>query len=553
MAIGVKVPIISELNSKGFKSALAEFKKLEGATAKAGFLMKKAFSPAGLTAMAGAIGGIGVAMFKAAEAAAEDQKSQALLAQQIRNVTDATDEQIGAIEDAITAMQLASGVSDTDLRKSFAILTRATRDTSDAYRLLALAQDISAGSGKSLDTVSTALGKAQLGQVSALKKLGVPLSENTVKTNNFAAATKELTATFGGAAQTNASTYSGQLAIMRQKLSEAWETIGYRLIPVLQQVADWFLKATEGAETLGGMISGVLKNAIRELTHNADGTVSGFGRFLNAAVHVANGVIRLKNGVFEFATSLVGADYQADKTIDTLSALAPTVQGLSGDFRQLGGAVAITQEYLNNFQGPVASRDLSEFLQFQRDWEMAMVGIGNASSGAADVVDDSFARFARAVQEAQKALAGMVTGYLDLNAAAEAGSVGGFVQSVTGQAAQIKNLAKNLGTLSARGLAPQAIQGIMSLDLGTAASLAQDLVNSAFSTRYIRQLNTAYQGIASTATSFGQSFGGNFMTGGAVSIGQVTVVSNDPRKFVSGLRQYARANGSVPIPVTGSL
>ena len=93
----------------------------------------------------------------------------------------------------------------------------------------------------------------------------------------------------------------------------------------------------------------------------------------------------------------------------------------------------------------------------------------------------------------------------------------------------------------------------MSLDLGTAASLAQDLVNSAFSTRYIRQLNTAYQGIASTATSFGQTFGANFMTGGAISIGQVTVVSNDPRKFVSGLRQYARANGSVPIPVTGSL
>lgn len=553
MALGVKVPIISELNSKGFKSAIAEFKKLEGATAKAGFLMKKAFSPAGLTAIAGAIGGIGVAMLKAADAAGEDQKSQALLAKQIRNVTNATDEQITAIEGAITAMQLASGISDTDLRQSFAILVRATRDTTDAYRLLSLAQDIAIGSGKSLDTVSTALGKAQMGQVSALKKIGIPLSENTVKTNDFAAATRELTDAFGGAAQTNASTYSGQLAIMKQKLSEAWEAIGYRVIPALQKLADWFLEATAGADTLAGMLKGVLREAFQSLEYNADGTVSWFGRLVNATTHVVNGVIRLKNGFYEAAAALTGTEYEADKTLDTLSALTPTVQGLSQDFRQLGGAVAITQEYLNNFQGPVASRDLTEFLQFQRDWETGMSRIGNSTKGTADTVDDSFARFAKAVKDAQGALAGIVSGYLDLNAAVETGSIKGFVGSVSGQAAQIKNLAKNLGTLSGRGLAPQAIQGIMSLDLGTAASLAQDLVNSAFSTRYIRQLNTAYQGIASTATSFGQTFGANFMTGGAVSIGQVTVVSNDPRKFVSGLRQYARANGSVPIPVTGSL
>jgi hypothetical protein len=93
----------------------------------------------------------------------------------------------------------------------------------------------------------------------------------------------------------------------------------------------------------------------------------------------------------------------------------------------------------------------------------------------------------------------------------------------------------------------------MSLDLGTAASLAQDLVNSAFSTRYIRQLNTAYQGIASTATSFGQTFGANFMTGGAAPVTQnITITNPNPKAVVNAIREYGRNAGPIPIAVTGS-
>jgi hypothetical protein len=56
--MAINIPIISSLDSKGFDKAIAEFKSLEGASAKTGFALKKAFLPAvavlgGLAAAAG--------------------------------------------------------------------------------------------------------------------------------------------------------------------------------------------------------------------------------------------------------------------------------------------------------------------------------------------------------------------------------------------------------------------------------------------------------------------------------------------------------------------
>jgi hypothetical protein len=51
--MGVILPIISEFDAKGTQKAIKEFQNLEGASAKASFVMKKAALPA-----AAAIAGI---------------------------------------------------------------------------------------------------------------------------------------------------------------------------------------------------------------------------------------------------------------------------------------------------------------------------------------------------------------------------------------------------------------------------------------------------------------------------------------------------------------
>ena len=164
--MAVILPIISEFNAKGTQRAIKEFQKLEGASAKASFAIKKSAVPA-----AAAVAGLGLALVGATKAAMEDQAEQVQLALALQNVTGATDAQIASQEDMITKMSLASGVADSELRPALASLVRGTKDIEEANKALALAQDISAGSGKDLATVSDALAKAYGGNMKGLPHL----------------------------------------------------------------------------------------------------------------------------------------------------------------------------------------------------------------------------------------------------------------------------------------------------------------------------------------------------------------------------------------------
>ncbi len=105
-----------------------------------------------------------------------------------KNTTKATDAQVKAVEDYIDKTARASGTADDVLRPSLDRLLRSTQDITKAQKLQTLALDIAAGTGKDLATVSEALGKAYDGNLGALKRIGVPLDENIVKTKDFDAA-----------------------------------------------------------------------------------------------------------------------------------------------------------------------------------------------------------------------------------------------------------------------------------------------------------------------------------------------------------------------------
>ena len=528
MALGVKVPIVSELNSKGFRQAIAEFKKLENNTQRFQFLMKKALTPAGITAISSAVAGAAYAMFDMANAAAQDSREQTTLATTLRNVTGATDDQIASTEKLISSMQMAYGVSDTQLRVGFANLTRATQDLTTAQNLLELAVNISAGTGKDLEGVTVALSKAALGQYTALKRLGVPLDENIVKTKDLGALTDYLSGIYGGAATANAQTLAGQMDILNQKYGEAKEKLGAQLTPALTD----------------------LVGALSDLVTALDFVGNAFTQFNDDLATFGDTILLM-------ASQLPGLGFLWNEQDSAMSNAEDAAISAAGAFDRLQSELIGVWDAINygkkplNWMTQIGLPNLNAHLE-SLGYDTA-IRDGNNFGSSLSQQETDLQRFTQSVVDAQNSLSGLITGYLDLNAAAKSGSLGGFVKGVTGQATQIKNFAKNLGILQARGLSPVALQGIMSLDLGTAASLTQDLVNSAFSGKYIKSLNQAYGTIQSTATSFGQAYGANFMTGGAipVNIESVTVVSNDPDKFVRGLRKYQKRNGQIPI-VTGA-
>ena len=172
------------------------------------------------------------------KSAIEDEQAQLRLAAALKTATGATDAQIKATEEYIRQTQLATGITDNDLRASFQRLSVSTKDTTQSQKLLNLAIDISKGTGKELSTVVEALSKGYEGQDTRLVRLGIGITQADAKAMDFTETTKVLTNLYGGAAAANAETFQGRIDRLKQAFSEAQEEIGYRLLPFVERFVD---------------------------------------------------------------------------------------------------------------------------------------------------------------------------------------------------------------------------------------------------------------------------------------------------------------------------
>lgn len=227
--MAINIPIFSSLDTKGFDKAKAEFDSLEGAGAKSAFGLKKALLPA-----IAAIGAIGAGLGLATKAAMEDQKAQDLLANQLRTSAMATDEVIASNEKFISGMSKAFSVVDDDLRPAMASLVRSTGSVEVAQGLMTTALDIAAATGKDLETVTLALGKAANGQTASLLKLDPSLRGVIDSSSSLDDITSALSVSFGGAATVAANSYEGQMKGLTIALDETKESIGAALLPALK-------------------------------------------------------------------------------------------------------------------------------------------------------------------------------------------------------------------------------------------------------------------------------------------------------------------------------
>jgi len=215
----------SETQVEGFGGKMEKFGKVAAA----------AFAAAAAAAVAYA----GKLAVDGVKAAIEDEAAQARLAKALQNVTGATNAQISAVEKQIEKMSLAFGVSDEQLRPSFQRLATATGDLAKAQDGLQLALDISAATGKSVEAVSNALGKAYEGNTGALSRLGIGLSSAEIKSLGLKGTMDQLAATFGGAATTQANTLEGQINRLKVGFDEAKESVGAALLPAVKAFIDY--------------------------------------------------------------------------------------------------------------------------------------------------------------------------------------------------------------------------------------------------------------------------------------------------------------------------
>ena len=148
----LKLSILADVDNlkKNLDTGSKEVEGFGGKLEKFGKVAAAAFAAAAAAAAAYA----GKLAIEGVKAAIEDEAAQKRLATALKNVTDVTDEQIAAIEEQILKTSLATGVADDKLRPALQRLTVATQDVTKSQDLLKLALDISAATGKDVESVS---------------------------------------------------------------------------------------------------------------------------------------------------------------------------------------------------------------------------------------------------------------------------------------------------------------------------------------------------------------------------------------------------------------
>lgn len=224
------------------------------------------------------------------KAAIDDNKAQSLLQLSLRKTTHASAEQRANVEKLISAWQDQTGILDDDLRPAYQILATSTHSVTKANELMQIAMDASTATGKPLNTVASALGRAFNGNKKALDKLipGLKNAKDPIA---------KLARSFKGAAKEAAN--NDPLKQFDVAVANIQESVGNSLLPTLKRAVDW-MKSPDGIasiKTLTDMLTtaatdlGTVLEAITPGTKAHDNMLTGFSAIAATAGDVGGNAI----------------------------------------------------------------------------------------------------------------------------------------------------------------------------------------------------------------------------------------------------------------------
>jgi hypothetical protein len=297
-----------------------------------------------------ALGAIGVGfslgflkreLTEAAKAAVDEAKSMEILSIAMQNTGLATKETVTQAEAAIKKMSLQSAVADDKLRPAYQKLFIATGNVTDSNKYLQIALDASAATGKDLDSVTQAMAKSLAGQDTALLKL-IP---SLIGVQDPLA---KLGETFAGAATAAANLDPFQR--MNVAMGEIQESVGLALLPVLNDLADWFIDIVPDIQNFAENLVAALddpqvKDSISEMQTSLGnlgvtiGTLfgstetdeaKGFMNFWIVLSEIVQGLATGLNALLAPISSAFGNTKPMENYLDSLLNLIPGVGEYSG-------------------------------------------------------------------------------------------------------------------------------------------------------------------------------------------------------------------------------
>jgi hypothetical protein len=181
-----------------------------------------------------------------------------------------------------------------------------------------LALDISAGTGKNLDSVVQALSRGYDGNTAGLSRLGAGLDKATLKTGDMDLITQKLAATFSGQAAVSANTFQGQLDRVQIAIGELQESFGRGF---MSGVVQGFTNSENAADSLTASIK-LLEPTFYELGKQIGGVVQYIPQFIAGIKVVINGMTVIREstylavkGLIALSQAMSGNFDEASKTI----------------------------------------------------------------------------------------------------------------------------------------------------------------------------------------------------------------------------------------------
>ena len=476
--MAINIPIISSLDGKGFEKALLQIKALETNSQKAGFIAGKAFLPA-----VAAMGALTVAAGYSIKAAVDDEAAQAQLARALVNVTNATDEQIASVEKQISAMQMATGVADEELRPAFASLLRGTNNVAMATDALSLAMDISAGTGQDLAGVSDALAKAYGGNFKALKQLSPEIYGMIKDGASLDDVMTALAGTFGGSAATAAGTAQGQFKRLNVALDEAKESIGKALLPAIELVLPYLIKFGDWAGDHVGVLLAVgtaiaaistaliafkgaqiIANAVTVVTTALNWSLAASAAAANTALTLGVGAAAIAAGLVVAAGAFLvyknatkSATEETGKFKEQVGPmLGPELTNVTAKVEKTGGAVDDMAAKIKKASDALKTYMVAALESAQSALEDAQGAFNGFATSVSDGLKDAFS-----FKDAK-------------DAGDETGT--GFLSGLRAQVAGIQTYSKDVSTLLTLGLSQDALQAVLDAGGESGAAIAAELI-----------------------------------------------------------------------------
>jgi len=222
----IRIDIASEFKDKGFKAAETRTTSLTRKfdnltrTAKRTFIAIAGFQ----------------ALKRSVEAFAAEDRAAQRLATSLRNLGLAYNTK--AIEDYLEASEKATNINKDELSPAIAQLISTTLNAEKSMNLLAVAMDLSQGTTRDLQSVTTALSRAYNGNFTALGRLQTAYTTAELEAMGFEKAIAALGKQYSGAAQRNAETYAGKIDALKIAFGDVAEEIGKGIVAFLTSLGD---------------------------------------------------------------------------------------------------------------------------------------------------------------------------------------------------------------------------------------------------------------------------------------------------------------------------